>query len=82
MFVGSVNLGHTNFELVIVPLKGSRLSGQWDIDTELLMLCHMQSGKFCTCGADEHPDRFVDKLGMPNLDAENLAKWLKENFAG
>ena len=82
MFVGSVNLGVTNFELVIVALKGTKLPGQWDMDTGLLMLCHMQSGKWCTCRPDEHPDRFTDKLGMPSPDAENLAKWLKENFTG
>jgi len=52
------------------------------MDTDLLMLCHMQSGKWCTCSADEHPDRFTDNLGMSNPDAENLANWLKENFAG
>ena len=79
MFVGSVNLGHTNFELIVVPLRGTRLPGQWDMDTELLMLCHMQSGRFCTFTTDEDPDRFVDKLGMSKPDAANLAKWLKEN---
>lgn len=82
MFVGSVDLGDTNFQLVVVPLKGTRLPGQWDMDTDLLMLCHMQSGRCCACRADDHPNRFVDKLGMFDLDAKNLAKWLKENFAG
>ncbi len=82
MFVGSVDLGYTNFELVIVPLKGTSLPGQWNMDTDLMMLCHMQSGKWCTCRPNEHPDRFVDKLGMSNPDAENLAEWLKKNFAG
>ena len=82
MFVGSVDLGVTHFELVIVPLKGTKMPGQWDVDTDLLMLCHMQSGKCCTCRLDDHPDRFTDKLGMSSPDAENLATWLKEKFAG
>lgn len=80
MFVGSVDLGYTNFELVIVPLKGTTLLGQWNMDTDLLMLCHMQSGRCCTCSTDVHPERFVDKLGMSQTDAANLSKWLKENL--
>lgn len=80
MFVGSVNLGLTNFELVIVPLKGTSLPGQWDMDTELLMLCHMQSGRCCTFSTDVHPDRFVDKLELSIPDAANLANWLNENL--
>ena len=43
MFVGSVNLGYTNFELVIVPLKGTSLPGQWASRTDLVMLCHVQN---------------------------------------
>jgi len=74
MFVGSVNLRFTNFELVVVPLKGTRLKGQWDVDTDLLLVCHMQSGRFCTCNVDQDPDRFQDKLEMGRADARSFGK--------
>lgn len=82
MFVGSVDLGNgTGLELVIIPLKGSALHGQWETNTDLLMLCVMQSGRCCTCRPAGHPNRFVDKLGLSTDDAEHLAKWLKANLA-
>ena len=82
MFVGSVDLKNgTGLELVIVPLKGTALRGQWEIKTDLLMLCVMQSGRCCTCRPTDHPSRFVEKLSLPTGDAENLASWLKANLA-
>lgn len=78
MFVGNVILGNgTGLELVIVPLKGTELQGQWKSNNDLLLLCVMQSGRFCTCSKSDHPSRFVDKLGLAPDDAERLANWLK-----
>jgi hypothetical protein len=79
MYVGSVDLGLTNFKLIVVPLKGTRLNDYWDADTDLLLVCHVQSGRFCTCNVDQDPDRFQDKLKMGRADAEALAEWLKED---
>ena len=82
MFVGSVDLGNgTVLELVIVPLKGSALRGQWEANTDLLMLCVMQNGRCCTCRPTDHPSRFEEKLGLPRDDAQRLADWLKSNLA-
>ena len=82
MFVGDVDLGNgTGLELVIVPLKGSSLRGQWEPSTDLLMLCVMQNGRCCTCTPCEHPSRFEEKLDLSTADAEGLADWLKNNLA-
>lgn len=80
MFVGSIGLGVTGFELIIIPLKGTSMKGGWGKNTDLLLLCHFQSGRFCVCSPSPHYSRFVDKLGMPEVDAKNLANWVKENF--
>jgi hypothetical protein len=79
MFVGNVDLGNgTGLELVILSLKGTSLRGQWEANNDLLLLCVMQSGRFCTCRKTDHPQRFVDKLGLERDDAEHLAEWLKK----
>jgi hypothetical protein len=40
MFIGNVDLGNgTGLELVIVPLKGTSLQGQWSFSTDLLLVC-------------------------------------------
>jgi len=77
MFVGAVNLGTTNFELVVVPLKGSELRGRWDPNTDLLLLCHLQTGRFCVCRSGDHSSRLKEYLGIGDYDAQNLAEWLK-----
>lgn len=77
MFTGIVALGNgTGLELVIVPLKGTTVPGQWGPDTDLLLLCTIQDGRCCTCSKTEHPSRFEEKLGLPNGDAKLLADWL------
>jgi hypothetical protein len=82
MFVGSVNLENgTGLELVIIPLNGSVLSGQWKANTDLLMLCVVQDGRCCTCRPTDHPSRFAKKLSLQMDDAEHLAAWLKSTFA-
>jgi hypothetical protein len=78
MFTGNVDLGNgTGLELVIVPLKGTSLPGQWKADNDLLLLCVMQSGRCCTCRKADHAERLVDKLGLTRDDAERLAKWVR-----
>jgi hypothetical protein len=82
MFVGSVDLGNgTALELIIVPLKGFPLRGQWENNTDLLLLCVMQSGKFCTFRPSDDANRYVDKLGLSIADARLLAQWLQNNPA-
>jgi hypothetical protein len=82
MFVGSVDLGsETSLELVIVPLKGSALHGQWEASTDLLMVCVMQSGRCCTCRPTEDPSRFKEKLDLAPDDAQRLAEWLKNKLS-
>ena len=80
MFVGKVDLGPTGLQVLVVPLKGTKLEGCWDIDTDLLYLCVHQSGRCCACKAGDHYNRFEEKLGLSKPDAEGLAKWLKGTF--
>lgn len=81
MFVGPVDLENgTMLELVIIPLKGTALSGQWNANTDLMMLCDVQHGRCCTCHLSDHPSRFVEKLALPPDDAERLSNWLKTNL--
>lgn len=81
MFVGSVDLGNgTGLDLVITPLKGTSLQGQWKTKTDLLMLCVVQTGRCCICRAGDERDRYVEKLGLSTDDAERLSKWMKETF--
>jgi len=78
MFTGNVALGNgTGLELVIVPLKGTTIPGQWEPDTDLLLLCVIQDGRCCTCSKTEHHTRFEEKLGLPRGDAKLLATWLE-----
>jgi len=78
MFTGNVDLGNgTGLELVITPLRGTSLRGQWESDNDLLLLCVMQTGRFCTCHKLGQAGRFEDKLGLSHDDAELLAKWLE-----
>ena len=79
MIARSVDLGNgTELQLVIAPLKGTDLRGQWKTDNDLLLLCLMQTGRFCTCHKGDPADRFVDKLALPRADAQCLAEWLKK----
>ena len=65
MFVKPVDLGNgTGLELVIVPLKGSAMPGQWDTDTDLLMLW----------------SRYTEKLDLLEADAKLLADWMSQNL--
>jgi len=81
MFVGSVDLENgTGLNLVIAPLKGTKLGGCWDKNTNLILVCVMQTGRCCCCSPDTHPDRLIDKLGLGKDDAERLALWLKKNL--
>jgi hypothetical protein len=81
MFVGSVDLKNgTQLELVIVPLKGSTLRGQWEISTNLVMICVMNNSRCCVCAPDDFPSRFEEKLGLAHDDAKRLAQWLKDTF--
>ncbi len=77
MYTGTVELGTTGFELVIVPLKGSEIKGRWDKDTDLYLLCHIQDGRCCTFRRGDHYNRFINSLGLDEYDAKNLAKWLE-----
>lgn len=81
MFVGTTGSKIAAFDLVVVPLKGTALDGRWGTSTDLLLLCHIQSGKFCICRPGDHPSRFEEKLGMSELDAEYLATWVEETFS-
>lgn len=81
MFVGPVDLKNgTCLELVIVPLKGTSLRGQWDTNTDLLMLCVVQSGKCCTCRPNDHSSRYVEKLDLSSDDAKHLSEWMSGNL--
>ena len=81
MFVGRVDLENgSGYELVITPLKGSVMEGQWDTKTDLVLISVIQSGRCCTCRPDDHPNRYAENLNIPKQDAELLAKWLQDNF--
>lgn len=81
MFVKPVDLGNgTGLELVIVPLKGSAMPGQWDTDTDLLMLCVVQNSRCCTCRPDDHWSRYTEKLDLLEADAKLLADWMSQNL--
>jgi len=81
MFVGPVDFKNgTCLELVITPLKGTNLPGQWDTKTNLLMLCVVQTCRCCTCRPDDHPSRYEEKLGLPPDDAEHLREWMIGNL--
>jgi hypothetical protein len=83
MFVGPVDLENgTCLELVIAPLKGTALRGQWDTKTDLLMLCVMQTGRCCTCRPNDHSSRYVEKLGLSSDDAKDLSEWMSWNLQG
>jgi len=78
MFTGRIDLGNgTGLDLVIVPLKGSTLQGQWEEDTDLLMLCDVGNARCCTCSPNDHPNRYTEKLALSTSDAEGLANWFK-----
>lgn len=77
MFADKINLGnYSAVQIVIFPLEGTRLQGQWDEDTDQYLLCLFNSGRFCVFGKDEHPERFRDKLQIGQADAKALAEWL------
>ncbi len=79
IFVGNVDLGNgTGLELVIFPLKGTKLKGMWDKDTDLFLLCLMQNSTCCTFRPSAHFSRYVEKLRISEGDAKCLAKWLSE----
>lgn len=81
MFVGPVDLKNgTCLELVIAPLKGTALRDQWDTKTDLLMLCVIQTGRCCPCRPNDHPSRYVEKLGLPPDDAKHLSEWMSGNL--
>lgn len=77
MFVGPVDLKNgTCLELVIAPLKGTVLRGQWETKTDLLMVCVIQTGRCCPCRPNDRPSRYVEKLGLPPDDAKHLSEWM------
>ena len=81
MFVGPVILKNgTCMELVVTPLKGTNLRGQWDTKTDLLMLCIIQNGRCCTCCPNDDPSRYVEKLGLSSDDAKHLSEWMSGNL--
>lgn len=77
MFADRINLTNgTELELVIIKLNGTKIQGQWETDTELLLLCHIPSNRCCTCKKVETPHRFQETLGISREDAVLLANWL------
>jgi hypothetical protein len=80
MFAGSIDLGMSNFELIIFPLKGTTIPGRWDKDTDLLNVCYLHSGRFCICRPGDHPSRYEENLGLGQADADALAKWIDDKF--
>jgi len=81
MFVGTVDFkNETALDIVVVSLKGTALRGQWDTNTDLLLLCVKQKGRFCTCRPSDHPSRYAEYLDLPKEDAELLAEWMKNTF--
>jgi hypothetical protein len=80
MFAGNVDLENGSaVQIVIFPLEGTRLKGQWDEDTDQYLLCLFNTGSFCTFGKDEHYQRFKDKLQIGQEDATRLAAWLAKH---
>jgi|LGOV01.1.fsa_nt_gb hypothetical protein len=81
MFVGPVDLKNgTYLELVVAPLKGTNLRGQWDTKTDLLMLCIIQNGRCCICRPNDDPSRYVEKLDLSDDDAKHLSEWMSGNL--
>ena len=79
MFVGTVNLNTgTRLELVIVPLKGSTLEGQWSLETDLLLLCVIQSCKSCTCRVQDTSVVFKKYWGSRQKMLSPLQNGLRE----
>lgn len=81
MFIGPVDLKNgTCLDLVIAPLKGTALRGQWDTKTDLLMLCVIQTGRCCTCHPNDDPSRYVEKLELFSDDAKHFSEWMSANL--
>jgi hypothetical protein len=80
MFAGRVNLGkYSAYDIVVFPLKGTTIPGRWDAGTDLLMLC-LDQRRCCVCRPSDHPSRFVETLGLGEVEAEEMSKWLQSTF--
>jgi hypothetical protein len=80
MFAGVANIGNgTMLEILISPLKGTRIPGQWEADTTSFVICVINNGRFCNFEPGTHPERFAEKLALPRPDATLLAQWLETN---
>ncbi len=82
VFIGTVDdLGNgTGLDMVINRLQGTSLGTYWNTDTDLLLLCVMQTGRFCVCRPNDHYSRYVEKLNLSSDDAILLAKWMQKNL--
>ena len=80
MFAGRVAVGkYSEYDVVVVPLKGTKIQGRWETNTDLVMVCINQQ-RCCVCEPGDHYSRFMEKLGLEEVEAQELAKWLESNF--
>jgi hypothetical protein len=80
MFAGTVDLGNgTGLEILVFPLKGTRIPGRWEVNSGDFIICLINNGRFCQFSPDPHVARFIDKLALPTTDASRLVDWLENN---
>jgi len=82
MFVGRVNLGNGgSFGVVLTPLKGTSFEGDWDANTDLVLVSLLHPvGKACTYRKGMGHYRFIDKINLSESDAIGLSDWLDTNL--
>jgi hypothetical protein len=80
MFAGTVDLGNgTGLEILVFPLKGTRIPGRWDVNSGDFIICLIGHDRFCQFSPNTHVARFIDKLGLGTADASGLVDWLENN---
>lgn len=74
MIVKNVQLNSgSQFDLVLMSLKGTRLENQWDETTDLFVIFLLNQGRACTFKKDDSYNRFKEKLLLPEIDSIELS---------